>query len=407
MMGAYTTLLVALVALLAGLTVGKAWERYKLRDGRWIDRRRARESPHYVLGLNFLVSNQVDLAIEELTRAARLDSEAVEVDLILGNLYREKGQVGRAIQVHQALLQRPKLKRVEHAYALLCLGLDFKRGGFVDRAFEAFTEVLRLDPQNYYALVNLEKLHEEQHQWQEAREIRLQLSKLGGTADQTRNQEVLAFLENELGQQALKRMDYRAAAGHFEAAIDLDAGTVPAYLNLGDVQFYQGNAAEAVATLEKMIQVAPERAYLAFDRLKSAYSRLQAPDRFPELCNGLIAANPRDWRARLSLGRHAAARGDPTAALELLFEALEHNPHALTVHQAIWQLFTEIDFERELFRRYIDLIHRAVFFLDPHVCLRCHYRSTELLWQCPHCREWNTFVEERITPAQDPNEATA
>jgi tetratricopeptide (TPR) repeat protein len=104
-----------------------------------------------VLGLNFLVSNQVDLAIEELTRAARLDSEAVEVDLILGNLYREKGQVGRAIQVHQALLQRPKLKRIEHAYALLCLGLDFKRGGFVDRAFEAFTEVLRLDPQNYYA----------------------------------------------------------------------------------------------------------------------------------------------------------------------------------------------------------------------------------------------------------------
>src|SRR5262249_27795139 len=66
-MSSYAPLLAVLVALLVGLTIGKAWERYKLRDGRWIDRRRARESPHYILGLNFLVANQLDLAIEELT----------------------------------------------------------------------------------------------------------------------------------------------------------------------------------------------------------------------------------------------------------------------------------------------------------------------------------------------------
>src|ERR687891_2864190 len=124
----------ALLALLAGLAIGKGWERYKLRDGRWIDRRRARDSHHYVLGLNFLVSNQIDLAIEELSQAARVDSDALEIHLILGNVHRERGQVARAIQAHQALLQRPKLTKVEHAYILLCLGLDFKRGGLGDRA---------------------------------------------------------------------------------------------------------------------------------------------------------------------------------------------------------------------------------------------------------------------------------
>ena len=143
----------ALVALLIGLAVGQAWERYKLRDGKWIDRRRARESHHYVLGLNFLVSNQIDLAIEELSQAARVDSDALEIHLILGNVHRERGQVARAIQVHQALLQRPKLTRVEHTYILLCLGLDFKRGGFVDRALETFNEVVRMDPDNQYALL--------------------------------------------------------------------------------------------------------------------------------------------------------------------------------------------------------------------------------------------------------------
>src|SRR5438309_6146201 len=115
-MNGYAPLLAALVALLAGLAIGKAWERYKLRDGQWIDRRRARDSPHSILGLNFLVSNQIDLAIEELTRAASLDGDALEVPMILGNLYREKGQVGKAITVHQSLLQRASLTRVEHAY---------------------------------------------------------------------------------------------------------------------------------------------------------------------------------------------------------------------------------------------------------------------------------------------------
>jgi lipopolysaccharide biosynthesis regulator YciM len=118
-MASYAPLLAALVALLAGLAIGKAWERYKLRDGKWFDRRRARESPHYILGLNFLVANQIDLAIDALAKAASLDPNALEVHMILGNLYREKGQVGKAITVHQSLLQRPKLSKLEHAYVLL------------------------------------------------------------------------------------------------------------------------------------------------------------------------------------------------------------------------------------------------------------------------------------------------
>src|SRR5437879_12491404 len=113
-MNGYAPLLAALVALLAGLAIGKAWERYKLRDGKWFDRRRARESPHYILGLNFLVANQIDLAIDALGRAASLDANALEVHMILGNLYREKGQVGKAIKVHQSLLQRSRLNTPEH-----------------------------------------------------------------------------------------------------------------------------------------------------------------------------------------------------------------------------------------------------------------------------------------------------
>src|SRR5437588_982965 len=403
-MNGYAPLLAALVALLAGLAIGKAWERYKLRDGQWIDRRRARESPHYILGLNFLVANQIDLAIEELSRAASLDGDALAVHMILGNLYREKGQVGKAITLHQSLLQRPNLSKLEHAYVLLCLGLDYKRGGFVDRALEAFNEVLRLDQQNEYALLNLQKLHEEQHQWTEAYDTRQRLSKLTTTEARPQSQAILAFLENEIGLEAVRRKDYAEASRRFESAIDLDARAVPAYLNLGDVRVAEGRDKEAAAIWDKLVEVAPDRAYLAFDRLEAFAVRSGLPDRFTKLCRRLIDENPQDWRARLALSRHLASSGRPHDALDLLFVALVQNPHALSVHQAIWRTLGQLRHEPSLVDRYSDLTRHAVFYLDPHVCLRCRYRSTELLWQCPHCHDWNTFVEERIAPAQDPTE---
>jgi len=397
-------LLVALVALLVGIAAGKAWERYKLVQGRWIDRRRVRQSPHFILGLNYLVAGQVDLAIEELEKAARIDPGALELRLVLGNLYREKGQVGRAIQEHQTLLQRPRLNRLEHANVQLCLGLDYRRGGFVDRAVAAFTDVLKLDPDNEAALVNLEKLQEDQHQWRDAYLTRKRLAQLAGPPDQPKSQAILAFLENEIGLQALKEQRLEEAARRFEAAIDLDGSIVTAFVHLGDVRERQGDLPAAIATWERAVDVSPDRAYLTLDRLERAYGAADRGVRFSELCRRLVAESPREWRARAALAKHLSAQGRQSEAFELLLEALEHNPHALAIHQAIWNVLSAMDLPKALVARYVQRTRQSVFYLDPHVCMRCRYRSTELLWQCPHCHEWNTFVEERIAPATD-NEA--
>ncbi len=394
-------LTITLMAFLVGLAVGKAWERYKLRDGRWIDRRKIQGSPHYILGLNFLVSNQIDLAIEELTKAAGLDAPALEIHLILGNLYRERGQVSKAIQLHQSLLQRPNLTSMEQAYVLLCLGLDFKRGGFIDRSFQTFSEVTRLDPGNQYALLNLEKLHEEQQQWEEAHAIRQRLADSATDGDKPRDQSILAFLENELGLQAAREQLPELAIQHFETAVDLDNQTVPAVLNLGDVYLGRGETEKAIEIWQTITKNSPERSYLAFGRLERAHAELGNEQAFVALCQELIDTNPQDWRARLSLGQYHANHDRPSEALSYFFESLTHNPHALAVHQAIWRSLAVLEFRTEVVRRYIELTHDAVFYLDPHVCIRCRYRSTELLWQCPQCHEWNTFVEERIAPVDD------
>jgi lipopolysaccharide biosynthesis regulator YciM len=160
-----------------------------------------------------------------------------------------------------------------------------------------------------------------------------------------------------------------------------------------------------VEAWERLVRTSPERAYLAFSRLETAYARMNDTGRFRALCRQLISAAAQEWRARLALARYLTAHGQASEALELLFEALVINPHALALHQAIWDTLAELKLAPALVNRYADLAHDAIFYVDPHICVRCRYRSTELLWQCPHCHEWNTFVEERIAPAKD-TEAT-
>ena len=394
----YLPLLASLVGLLIGLLVGKGWERYKLRDGRWVDRRRLRDTPHYMLGLTALLQGQMDQALDELTHATATDPDALELQMILGNLLREKGQVARAITIHQSLLQRPDLTRLEHAYILLCLGLDFRRAGFVDRAIDAFTQVRTLDPPNVHALVNLQKLYEEQHDWEAA--IRMREAIAATAASPSAQPDVIGFLRNEIGLTQQRAGDQAAAARSFTEALELDAAAAPAYLNLGDLREAQGDRQGAIEIWEALTREVPGRAYLVFDRLARAYEALGTPNRFIDRCRDLITEAPTDWRARLALSRRLAARGQHEDALLLLFEALPHNPHGLAIHQEIWQALLATGLDAERVRTYVSRARESIFYLDPHICTRCRYRSTELLWQCPQCHEWNTFVEERIAPAR-------
>jgi lipopolysaccharide biosynthesis regulator YciM len=187
----------------------------------------------------------------------------------------------------------------------------------------------------------------------------------------------------------------------FETAIDIDPRTAPAHLNLGDARERTGQTALAIEAWEKLVLTLPDRAYLALDRLERAYQQVGTPHKFAELCERLISQNPQDWRTRLALSRHHAGAGRHRQAFELLLAALPHNPHGLTIHQEAWKALLALDLDPALVQDYVALTRSAVFYLDPHVCVHCRYRSTELLWQCPQCREWNTFVEERMSTAKD------
>ena len=355
------------------------------------DRPGFRTSAHYTQGLHHLASGQLSLAMSELTKVAREDPDAVDVLQVLSHLQRETGQVERAIHIHQALLARRDLTRAERAHTLASLGADFRRAGFVDRAEQAFTEALALDPNNLYALRGQRKVHEDQGRWRPAYDIQIRLSRLRKVDDGL----VLGHLQARIGEDEARAGNRAAAEAAFKAALSHDRRVVPASLGLADL--YLGREpARALAVLEEVERTTPERAYLTFDRLEAVSKALQEPERFVEVCERIIRQDPGDWRARLALARHLRAGGRLDEAVGLLLRAVESHGQAPLLHLELLQTLQSKGELGPAVRAYLEAAQRSVFYFDPHVCVECRYRADGMLWRCPHCHEWNTFVEERV-----------
>ena len=382
------------VAALAGLLAGRAWTRALRRGPRGGEAFRA--SAHFSQGLNYLAAGQPDLAITELHKVAREDEDAVEVRQVLSHLLREAGQVEKAIQLHQGLLARPDLTRAERAYTLAGLGTDFRKAGFLDRAASVYQEALETDPNNLHALSGQQKLYEEQQQWRDAYEVRARMARLRKSDDGL----VLGHLQAEMGRKAALTGERALAESSFKAALGLNPRVFPAHLGLADL-FIDREPSRAAAILEDAIKTAPERAYLTFERLVRAYDAIGQPARFEQLCERLIRERPLDWRARAALARHLRAARRSEEALGLLMRAVEANPQVLLVHLEAWRTLRAMSALGPATERYIATAEEAVFYRDPHICTTCRYRADNMLWRCPHCHEWDTLVEERLSPSPD------
>lgn len=277
-----------------------------------------------------------DLAEAErlLARAVRADDRPVEPYLALGRLYRMRGEVGRAIQLHQNQLLRQDLNPEQVTLALAELAADFREGGFAGRAIATYEEVLTRAPRHTEALRALLALRAEEKDFEAAIELSRRLKKLEGERPDLAE----AALRVEMAEQAAAEGRSEEARKALKRALRRNRKSVRAWLALGLLEAERGRDRAALAAWSKVPEVDRRQGPLVYPRLAAAYAALDRPRDFESHLRGLIKAEPGDPHARLALARALAARGDMKAAEQALRELVKLRPDDLEPRSALLRL---------------------------------------------------------------------
>ena len=280
--------------------------------------------------------------------------------------------------------------------ALFDLGLDYRKGGFLNRALETFLKVAQKDPENVQTHIEIEKIYEESKDWENAYRTRRRISQLSGVD----SSHILAHHLVEIGKVYQKEANLGKAVSYFTKAISTYKGCVDAYLHLGDLYFSKKEYKKAISTWKKVAQVAPQFTFLAYRRLEGAYSKmkdLKPVEVFLKEC----AQSNSDAFTHVALARYLYNKNDIEGALRELANALEFDPYFLKARKFKGEILLNHGREKEALMDYRELIeHLDVPYLE-FQCSQCGFQANELQWQCPQCRSWDTIglIDSSGTPS--------
>jgi len=319
------------------------------------------------------------------------DSEKKEIYVIFGNVLREKGYIAEAIRVHKSVLHRPGLPDQFKGWALSSLAEDFRLAGMLERAVRTYRDAFNLNPGDTGLLKRYAHLCKQVGDYEKLLSLMDVMAKSAILNDDKYRMEV-AFIYNELGEQALKDGEFAKSETNFKKALKLNAKVYPSYLNLAKLMIKRGEKiAMAQKHLEELFRQVPDKAFLGME----LYLQI-SPHEFEELCHSLLNRNPDDWRTRLHLSRYYVTQDRPDSAFPELIEAMKSMPHVLLVHQEIWKFLMLYPKRRDDLKEYAIQTDKIMVFNAPFMCVECRYKSSEFLWKCPSCFGWNTFVESKI-----------
>jgi lipopolysaccharide assembly protein B len=287
----------------------------------------ARVGEAFRLALDALLDDDLDRAEQALAAIVQADSTQVDVYLALGQLYRRRGEIGRAIRIHQNLLLRGDLSPDHRERALRGLARDFKKGGFLQRAISAFEELRDRRPRDPEALAALARLRADVRDFDAAFEAQRRLAR--ATREDGSAAEARLWLEQSEALVAEGRND--AARRALGKCLRCDPKLAAAWLRLGELEAERAKHKKALAAWKRALACDRRLADRIYPRLETAWAALGHARQFEAELRAELAQRPDDGDARLALARTLAARGDGVAALAELDVLAERAPGRLDV----------------------------------------------------------------------------
>jgi lipopolysaccharide biosynthesis regulator YciM len=338
-------------------------------------------------GLNYFLNEQPDKAIDAFIEVVKLDSETIELHHALGNLFRRRGEIDRAVRIHTHLLNRADLPAAERANALAELGQDFLKGGLLDRAEDAFLR-LRDEPRHRLdALRSLARIYEMEREWVKAIDCARRLEREAGESHHA----AIAHFNCELADQALARADVDAAQSFLAEAQAADRKSVRAAILAGELAARRGDHEQAIRLWSQIETNSPEHLALVARRLTEALDKAgRRAQALNLLRRGLMDAPSIDL---LDVAVERVAEWEGRAAAEqLLRDELKRHPSLLGYER--WLALRGV--ADDALAGLHPLIQAQARKLARYRCGRCGFRAREFHWQCPGCTSWDSYPPRRI-----------
>jgi lipopolysaccharide biosynthesis regulator YciM len=352
----------------------------------------------YFKGLNFLLNEQPDKAIEAFIEVVKVDPQTIELHFALGSLFRRRGEIERAIRMHQNLVEREDLGQQQKLDALYELAQDYLKAGLLDRAEEMFAK-LKGSTHAEGALEYLLEIFEQEKDWQKAVETAHQLEVLTG---RSRQKEIANFYCEMAGKEI---MDSRpeAARPHLERALSHHRLCVRANVLLGDLELAQGNTEAAIDAWKRIETQNPAFLALVVERLAGAYRRLDKASEGLNLLRGFLSQYPSLDTLNVVFAGLLEQQG-AEAAYQVVRDEMQRNPTLLGLDKLLEAQLLEAPVQRrhdlELVK---NLVHQHTRTLAMYKCDSCGFRARQFYWHCPACGEWETYsprrTEEKGLPA--------
>ena len=345
----------------------------------------------YFKGLNYLINEQPDKAVDVFIKLLEVDGDTVETHLALGNLFRRRGEVERATRIHQNIIARPNLAAQHRLQALSELGQDYLKAGVLDRAERLFVELIELGQSDLSSYQFLLTIYQQEKDWVKAIDIARKTQGLGKPMGL-----VIAQYCCELAEQYLEQGNLQQVQLFLKKAQSYHFACIRAHLIRARLEVEQGNDKNAIHYYKKVIH--QELIFLPefIDSMIACYQRLNAEDEMFAYFSDCLKKHSHVALV-LAIADYLRKKSGNSAAIEFVASEMQRSPSPSGLKYLVSNYLKDSGDQLGLVSELIEkLLDKQVVYR----CMQCGFPSKRLFWLCPSCHQWET-----IKPVQEKKES--
>lgn len=340
----------------------------------------------YLVGLNFLLNEEPDKAVDVFIKMLEVDSDTVETHLAVGKLFRRRGEVDRAIRIHQNLIARPQLEKNYREQSLFALGQDYLSAGVLDRAERIFLELAEVKSFAAPALRSLLDIHQQVKSWENA----IYTAKKLANVTKKSMQPAIAHYYCELADMAYAKGQNEQASQFLKEALDADTNCARASLLLARIEMSKNDYKSALKSLKRIKSQNPDYLSEAIDALASCYEAINEEEKLVKYLMQVLEEYPRIPIVLILSERIRKWKGDKVAA-NFVADYVRRYPSISGL-----QLFINLYLSNTEGRARDDLLilqglmNKLLADKPNYQCVSCGFSGKTLHWQCPGCKQWSS-----------------